>query len=122
MTRYLCDKCSFGSADCPQCVAGGGCEVKEDEEATDSAEQEWQAKFQRVAFDVQAELSGAVVNYSPMHSAHEGYAVILEELHELWDEVRVKDSKRSVDRMRKEAIQVAAMAIRFVMDVCGGKR
>jgi hypothetical protein len=52
-----------------------------------------------------------------MHGAHEGYAVILEELDELWAEVKAQ--VHNPDRMRKEALQVAAMAVRFVEDVCG---
>lgn len=50
-------------------------------------------------------------------SAHEAYGVLLEEVDELWDHVKTKQSKRDLDAMRKEAIQVAAMAIRFVVDV-----
>lgn len=69
--------------------------------------------------DVRAELERALFLHAPMHSAHEGYAVILEELDELWEEVRKGGSKsRSVSKMRKEALQIAAMAIRFVVDVC----
>ncbi len=52
------------------------------------------------------------------HSAHEGYAVILEELDELWEQVRLKRSQRDVDQMRREAVQVGAMALRFLVDVC----
>lgn len=46
------------------------------------------------------------------NSPHEGYAVLLEEVYELWDEVR--KSKHDKELMRKEAIQVAAMAVRFI--------
>lgn len=64
-----------------------------------------------------AELSHAIRKFGPMRGAHEGYAVILEELDELWEEIK----RREIDAvaMRKEAIQVAAMALRFVADVCG---
>jgi hypothetical protein len=51
-------------------------------------------------------------------SAHEGYAVLLEEVDELWDEIKGPDDSKQTARMRAEAIQVAAMAIRFIEDVC----
>lgn len=56
--------------------------------------------------------------YPAFNSAHEGFAVLLEEVDELWDEVKVKQGKRDVAAMRLEAVQVAAMAIRFLRDVC----
>ena len=67
------------------------------------------------------ELDRASSLHPPLGNPHEGYAVILEELDELWDEV--KASKPGSDRaaMRREAIQVAAMALRFVRDVCGDR-
>lgn len=57
----------------------------------------------------------------PFHSAHEGYAVILEEMDELKMEVWKKASERDAVNMVKEAVQVAAMAIRFINDVCMDK-
>jgi hypothetical protein len=53
-------------------------------------------------------------------SAHEGFAVLDEERDELWDEVKGNHAERT-ERMRTEAIQVAAMAIRFIEDVCDGE-
>lgn len=62
--------------------------------------------------------SGSI--HAPMNSAHEGYAVLLEEVDELWAEVKKGgDEPRSLELMRKEAIQVGAMALRFLHDVCG---
>jgi hypothetical protein len=69
--------------------------------------------------DVQEELERATAANGPFNSAHEGYAVILEELDELWEEVRKKSRERDPEKLRKEAIQVAAMGVRFVLDVCG---
>ena len=50
------------------------------------------------------------------HSSHEGYAVLLEELDELWDEIKNNKKPHTWYHQRKEAIQVAAMAIRFIVD------
>lgn len=71
-----------------------------------------------VFMDVADELAGARQSFPVFNGAHEGYAVILEELDELWDEVKSKG--RTNARMYEEARQVAAMAIRFMLDVCGG--
>lgn len=64
------------------------------------------------------EYNRAISMNGAFHSAHEGYAVILEELDELWEQVRLRDSARDVDKMRKEAAQIGAMALRFIVDVC----
>lgn len=72
-----------------------------------------------IAHQAESELLRATALHGSFASAHEGYAVILEELDELWDEVKKGGTEpRSIPRMRKEAIQVAAMAMRFVLDVC----
>ena len=53
-------------------------------------------------------------------SMHEGYAVIAEELNkELWEIVCQKQPNRDLAKARAEALQVAAMAIRFAVEVCG---
>lgn len=49
----------------------------------------------------------------PFASAHEGFAILREEVDELWELVRGKQGKRDAQAMRIEAIQIAAMAIRF---------
>lgn len=66
--------------------------------------------------EIQAELSRAMQKHPRMNSPHEGYAVILEELDELWEEVRAQHQDK--EKMRKEALQVAAMAARFILDLC----
>ena len=69
-------------------------------------------------FEVETEFVRATNMYGPFASPHEGYAIIKEELDELWAEVMKKPAIRSKERMREEAIQIAAMAIRFVEDIC----
>lgn len=56
--------------------------------------------------------------WPPMNSAHEGYAVLAEEVDELWDHVKVKQGHRDIPEMTYEAVQVATMALRFIIDVC----
>lgn len=69
--------------------------------------------------DVEVEVRSAMKTNSPMHSLHEGYAVILEEMDELKTEVW-KNPRKHPDRRalaRKEAVQVAAMVVRLLHDV-----
>lgn len=65
--------------------------------------------------EVGDELSSALVKFPSLHGPHEGYAVILEELDELWAEVKHDHGREPV--ARKEAVQVAAMALRYILDV-----
>lgn len=57
--------------------------------------------------------------HAPMQSAHEGYAVLLEEVDELWDEIKAWQPGADFDysKMRKEALHVAAMALAFLCEV-----
>ena len=68
--------------------------------------------------EVGLELERALGTFPPLNSPHEGYAVIREELErELWAHV-CDNTGRSADA-EKEAIQVAAMAVRYALDLCG---
>lgn len=69
---------------------------------------------------VYSEVKEAKEAYPRFHSAHEGYAILAEEVDELWAHVKVKQGKRDIVAMRKEAVQVAAMAVRFLLE-CGQK-
>lgn len=71
----------------------------------------------RVFREVEDELDRATQANGAFNSGHEGWAVIYEELDELWEEVRSKNSGNS-PTARREAVQVAAMAIRYIIDVC----
>lgn len=64
--------------------------------------------------DIIEEYKQAISKHGPMASAHEGYAVIKEEVDELWDEIKKKHPDPA--NLREEAIQIAAMGIRFVVD------
>lgn len=56
----------------------------------------------------------ARAKFPPMASAHEGYAVILEELDELWDIVKQKQTERDYAALRKETVQLGAMVLAFL--------
>lgn len=66
---------------------------------------------------VHKECRRAFASHSPFASAHEGYSVILEELDELWEEVKKRRNVRSNSKMLTEAIQVSAMCVRFIHDL-----
>jgi hypothetical protein len=71
------------------------------------------------------EYSSARESHQPFPTMHHGYAVIKEELDELWDEIKLNPNKMSdANRIlwrqdiKNEAVQIAAMALRFVIDLC----
>lgn len=95
-----------------------------------------------VCEEIAHSLKKARDKHAPMRGPHEGYAVILEELDELWDEIKAwqpmpsdfmaKAEEFSITsatppehiaysenmrRMRKEAMHVAAMALAFLLEV-----
>ena len=49
------------------------------------------------------------------NNLHEAYAVILEEVDELWEAVKLKRSQGSLAHIRREAIQIAAMAMKTAL-------
>lgn len=63
------------------------------------------------------ELEVARRNHAKQNSLHEGYAVLLEEVDELWDEVKKKTKLRNKDNVLNELVQIAAMAQRTAEDL-----
>lgn len=66
---------------------------------------------------VRAECLKAFNKHVPMHSPHEGHSVIEEEFDELWDHVKA-DTGQTPDAF-KEAVQLAAMGVRYIVDLGG---
>jgi hypothetical protein len=64
------------------------------------------------------ELCRARDKHSTFASDHEGWAVLMEEMDELWDEIKKKKEKRNRLFLLKESMQIAAMAMRFASDLC----
>ena len=71
--------------------------------------------------EIAAEVDRAESIHPPINSLHEGYAVIAEELDEFWDQVRLKSKMRDPVIVRTELIQTAAMCVRTILNVCGGR-
>jgi hypothetical protein len=67
----------------------------------------------QAANEIFEEAQRAMSKFAEFNSSHEGYAVILEELDELWDDVKANRIEQSV----AEAIQVGAMALRYVVEM-----
>lgn len=70
------------------------------------------------AMEAVDEAFSAAQKWPPFNSAHEGFSVMHEEFDELWDHVKVNQKKRDLVAMKAEAVQVAAMAMRFIVDIC----
>lgn len=67
---------------------------------------------------VKAEIKRAKLKFPENFvNQHEGYAVLLEEVDELWVEIKKNQSKYDLLKQKKESIQVAAMAIRIAVEL-----
>lgn len=69
--------------------------------------------------DIFEEMADASTKFPAFNSGHEGFAVLKEEVDELWKAVKL-NKKRHPERaelMRKECIRVGAMALRFLHDM-----
>ena len=68
---------------------------------------------QRALELISAEFDRATAKFGSFNSAHEGYAILLEEVDELWDYIKKNHIANSLD----EAVQVGAMALRYLIDI-----
>lgn len=69
--------------------------------------------YDEACAEVFAEAVEARRRFAAFNSSHEGYAVIAEELDELWDDVKANNVEHAIE----EAVQVGAMAVRFIADM-----
>ena len=65
--------------------------------------------------EIQNEYQEAIKKFSTFNSQHEGFAVLREEVDELWDNIK---ANTEIKLIKAEAIQVGAMAMRFLTDCC----
>jgi hypothetical protein len=64
--------------------------------------------------EIQFEVERSAMHGEKFASLHEAWAVMLEELDEVWEIVRQKKRDRDPAEIRKELIQLAAMAIKSI--------
>lgn len=81
-------------------------------------------KVDEIAEQIATEVRRAVQIHRGMTSLHESYAVILEELDEFWEQVKInpkklngEDQQRRMAILRNELIQTAAMCVRSIFDL-----
>lgn len=53
--------------------------------------------------------------HGKFNSPHEGYAIMLEEFDELWDEIKQREP--NILNIKEEVVQIGAMAMRFLVDI-----
>jgi len=68
--------------------------------------------------DIYKEVERANSLYPAFHSNHEAYAVILEELDEVWDEIKKSKEVTGNEQIKSELIQVAAMCVKYIENLC----
>ena len=70
-----------------------------------------------ISEEIYEEFVKASSKFPAFASEHEGYAILKEEVDELWDAIKLNQKKPERHNLcRKECIQVAAMALRFLYD------
>ena len=75
--------------------------------------------LEEILEDVKKEFNFAISKWDGFSSLHEAYAIVLEEVDELWEEVkRSQKNPEHIELAKEEAIQVATMAIRLIFDCC----
>lgn len=78
-----------------------------------------QEKFEQAIRLITHEYLLATKRHGKFNSTHEGFAVLKEEVDELWDLVRKGHRYNAMQQehcFTSEAKQIAAMAIRFIVD------
>jgi hypothetical protein len=75
------------------------------------------SNYRQTAVDVVEEVLSARKHYGAIASAHEGYAILLEEMDEVKEHVWIKQKNRDQAKLRKELVQLAAMAVAMIVEI-----
>ena len=85
---------------------------------TKSADEAYDEKLQVVTERIFNEVKRAKKLFpNNFVNQHEAYAVILEEVDELWDEIKKNQRNYDLEAQRKEATQAAAMLCRLLVEL-----
>lgn len=76
---------------------------------------EMKEQIDHILQEMKLEYLEARITHKGLHSYHEGYAVLKEEIEELWEEIKKREPNN--DKLFKEAIQVGAMALAFIFEL-----
>jgi NTP pyrophosphatase (non-canonical NTP hydrolase) len=71
----------------------------------------------RIFEKVESEIMASTTLHKPFNSSHEGYAVLLEELDEVWEEIKKSKHYILSNEAKQELIQVAAVAMRMINEL-----
>ena len=75
-------------------------------------------RLSKALLEVEAEVKRAKQLFpTDFHNQHEAYAVILEEIDELWEEIKKNQKNYDLPAQRKEATQAAAMLTRLIVEL-----
>ena len=75
-------------------------------------------KYNKALKHIETEFIRASDLYPNFHSNHEAYAVIKEEVDELWDEIKRSKELKGNNNIAKELIQIGAMVVRYLDNIC----
>jgi len=83
----------------------------------------WRQPKPSIFDEIRAELEKANQHHrAEFASLHEAYAVLLEEVEEVWEITKMKEANRDLAHLRHELIQVAAMAVKAIGSIGSWKR
>lgn len=83
-----------------------------------SEEGKYFEKVDTVLYEIREEIERAKNMYpNDFHNQHEAYAVILEEIDELWTEIKKNQKNYDLAAQDKEATQAAAMLVRLIVEL-----
>lgn len=87
-------------------------------EGANHQSEQYDKKLDNHLSDVRKELLRAKTLFPGFFvNQHEAYAVILEEVDELWDEIKKNQKVYDLEAQRKEATQAAAMILRLLVEL-----